>query len=152
MYEFATTPLFTIFAIALILESLKTLILGTVTAAKRGNNKRFLNKEDADWLGGESQDIDHPDSARIFRAHRNNIENLVPFAILGFLYLMVDGNQYLGIGYFTLFFIGRIGHTYAYLSARAMFRRNMYVLAWFPLVAISVHLLVIILSGLTGLL
>ncbi len=147
MNEFTATPLFVVFAIVLILESLKSLFLGTVTAIKRGELKQFLNKEDADWLGGESLAIDHPDSARIFRAHRNNIENLLPFAILGLLYVSIGGDRYMGIGYFVTFFVGRVGHTYAYLNARPMLRRNMYTLGWLSLIALSVHLLVVLVMG-----
>ena len=149
MDDFISTPLLTIFSIVVIAESLKTLFLGTVGAFKRGQKLIFINQEDANWLGGKtvSHDLADP-SARICRAHRNNLENLIPFFILGFLYLLIGAHSYAGIAYFLLFFIGRIGHTYAYLNARPMLRRNMYSLAWLSMIAIAVHTLIVLLSRL----
>ena len=87
--------LFQMTVIALVLEVFKTLILGTITAFQRGQLKKFINPEDANWLGGEAVIHDVPNIHRLFRAHRNNLENLVPFAVLCFLFLYLP----------TLFFI-----------------------------------------------
>lgn len=139
MEHLVYTPLFALFAIVLILETVKTLFLGTATAVARGRLKTFINQEDADWLGGDAVAVDHPDAARIFRAQRNSLENLLPFLIAGGLYLLSGANAVTGMGYFVAFFVGRTLHTYAYLGKRAMMRRNAYSLAWLAVIAMSVH-------------
>ncbi|MGG2362828.1 MAPEG family protein, partial [Salmonella enterica] len=70
---------------------LKALLLGTATAAMRGKHKRFINAEDAVWLGGEAVGLDTDPGARIGRSHRNDLENLLLFAILASIYLALGG-------------------------------------------------------------
>ncbi len=147
MNEILTTPLFVVFTTVLVVETLKTLFLGTATALTRGKLQKFINQEDADWLGGEAVEIDHPDAARVFRAQRNNLENLLPFFIAGCLYLVSGANALVGIGYFVAFFVGRTLHTYAYLGKRAMMRRNVYSLAWLAIIAMSLHAGFVIVRG-----
>ncbi len=141
------TPLFAVFTVVLVLETLKTLFLGTATALSRGKLQKFINKEDADWLGGEAVETDHPDTARVFRAQRNNLENLLPFFIAGCLYLLSGASPMVGMGYFVAFFIGRTLHTYAYLGKRAMLRRNTYSLAWLAIIAMCLHAGFVIVRG-----
>ncbi len=147
MDNILTTPLFAVFAVVLVLETLKTLALGTATALTRGKLQKFINPEDAAWLGGEAVEADHPDAARVFRAQRNNLENLLPFFIAGSLYLVSGANPLLGMGYVVAFFIGRMFHTYAYLGKRAMMRRNVYSIAWLAITAMSLHAGVVIVRG-----
>jgi len=147
MNDILSTQLFSVFALVLIAETLKTLFLGTATAASRLGPKQFLNPEDADWLGGEAVAVDHPTPARLMRAHRNNLENLLPFFIVSSLYVFLNANATAGIVYFATFFLGRLAHTYAYLSKKPMLRRNTYTLAWFAIIVIAVHAAVVIVSG-----
>ncbi len=141
------TPQFAVFTIVLVLEALKTLFLGTATALTRGRLQKFVNQEDANWLGGEAVEIDHPDVARVIRAQRNNIENLLPFFIAGSLYLVSGASALVGMTYFVAFFVGRTAHTFAYLGKRAMLRRNTYSVAWLSIVAMSLHAGFVIVSG-----
>lgn len=52
-------------AVTLVLLCLKALFLGTATAAARCKHKRFINAEDAVWLGGEAVGVDADPGARI---------------------------------------------------------------------------------------
>lgn len=73
------------YGIVVFLLVAKAQLLGAATAATRGKLKQFVNKEDADWLGGAHLDCDSDEVQRIFRAHRNDLEALLPFAIVGSL-------------------------------------------------------------------
>lgn len=139
MHQIIGTPVFTVFALVLIAESLKTLLLGTATAYTRGQLKLFLNQEDADWLGGSAVEVEHPGPARLFRAHRNNLENLVPFLAIGGTYLASGASAAAGMVYFAGFFIARSVHTVAYLGKRPALRRNSYSLAWLLLILTGLH-------------
>lgn len=147
MDTIVNSPLFAIFGTVLVIETIKTLFLGTATAFTRGKLQKFLNQEDADWLGGVAVEIDDPSPARLMRAHRNNVENLLPFFIAGSLYLISGANAMAGIAYMVAFLIGRTAHTYAYLGKRAMLRRNTYSLAWLAIIAMTLHAGVVIVRG-----
>ena len=148
MESILVRPEFVIFALVLVVESVKALFLGTATAYCRGKTGKFINREDADWLGGEVVDNDAPEPGRLSRAHRNTIENLVPFALLGTVYLVVGANDMAGLTYFIAFLISRQVHTYAYLNRRPMLRRNAYSVAWLIQLAMAIHVAVGIIGGL----
>jgi len=139
-------PLFTVFGLVILTLSLKALMLGAATAATRGRLKQFLNAEDAQWLKGAHVNPDPEAVARIGRAHRNDLENLLLFTIAGGLYVAVGGPQFAGLVYCGLFLIARLLHTVAYLTARPMLRRNAYTLGFLAIVAMSVHAAVTLIS------
>jgi microsomal prostaglandin-E synthase 1 len=131
--------LFVIFGTTAILLSLKALFLGAATAAARGKLKSFLNAEDAAWLGGVHKNPDPEVVARWGRAHRNDLENLLPFFICGLLYVLSEGPAIAGYVYCGAFLIGRVLHTGAYLGARPMLRRNAYTLGFLTIAIMGVH-------------
>lgn len=140
MNEFSSPyPLLTIFSLALLLLCLKALILGAATAATRGRIKQFINAEDAVWLKGTHVEFDSEAVARTGRTHRNDLENLLVFAIAGAVYLAAGASEIAGIIYTGLFVIARLLHTFAYLSGRPLLRRNAYTLGFFVIAAMSVH-------------
>lgn len=139
MYAIENSPIFAVFTTILVVETLKTLLLGTATAFNRGKLQKFMNQEDADWLGGIAIEVDDPIPGRLMRAHRNNLENLLPFFIGGLLYVIASANSVAGTVYMVAFLVGRTTHTYAYLSKRAMLRRNAYTLAWLAIIAMTLH-------------
>src|SRR5258707_15557785 len=97
------TPLLTVFGLVTLALGLKALLLGAATAATRGRLKQFLNAEDAQWLKGAHVNPDPEVVARIGRAHRNDLENLLLFTTAGGLYVAVEGPQLAGLVYCGLF-------------------------------------------------
>lgn len=134
-----SSQLFMLFSIILIVESIKTLFLGTTAAFNRKIVGHFLNEEDATLLGGKAVEIDHATPGRFFRAQRNNIENLLPFLILGSLYLISGASMLSGAIYFSVFFLARLAHTFAYINKRPLLRRNTYATAWLAQIVIGIH-------------
>lgn len=131
--------LFAIFAVVCTLLVLKAQIIGAATAATRGKLKKFLNPEDAAWLGGAHVAPDDERVQRIFRTHRNDLENLLPFFISGMLYLMSGGSVMFGAAYFGIFLIARYAYSYAYLASKPMLRRNTYAVAWLVTIMMGIH-------------
>lgn len=93
--------------------------LGFITAAKRNSNKSFANHEDQSVFPKDAQfnqGNDHPDVLRAMRAHRNLIESLLPFSLLGMIYVL-SGASTLGaeicMGAFT---VARVLHAIVYLK------------------------------------
>jgi glutathione S-transferase len=118
---------------------LKAQILAAATAATRGKLKKFINEEDAQWLGGEQVNPDDERVQRIFRAHRNDLENFLPFFAGGALYLASGASATVGIIYFCTFLLARCGHTYAYLKQKAKLRRDAFTAGWLVNIVMSLH-------------
>lgn len=78
-----------VLVLVLVIESLKALLLGMFTALNRGKIGKFINKEDAEWLGGEVVSLDAPEPSRFFRAQRNALENLLTFSVLACCFILI---------------------------------------------------------------
>jgi uncharacterized MAPEG superfamily protein len=142
--------LFAAFALTAIILSLKALLLGAATAAMRGKLKSFLIAEDAAWLDGAHVDTDPEIVARIGRAHRNDLENLLLFAVSGLLYILASGSALAGFVYCGAFLVARTLHTIAYLGRQPMLRRNAYTVGFLVIAAMSLHAGWLIVSNLIG--
>merc|ERR1712088_184956 len=94
---------------------LKMVIMSFLTAKQRFKTMTFISSEDAKQPGtkcGSNEDIE-----RVRRAHQNDIENVVPFAILGFLYIFTAPAYGTALFCFRLFAGARLLHTVVYLYA-----------------------------------
>jgi uncharacterized MAPEG superfamily protein len=134
-----TPALFAAFAVVCTLLVLKAQILGAATAATRGKLKRFLNPEDAAWLGGAHVSPDDESVQRIFRTHRNDLENLLPFFISGWLYIVSGGSLILGEVYFAAFLLARYAYSFAYLTRKPRLRRDTYTIGWLVTIVMGAH-------------
>merc|ERR1711862_972478 len=64
------------------------MVMSFLTARQRFRTMTFISSEDAKQPGaktGVNEDVE-----RVRRAHQNDIENIVPFAILGFIYIFTS--------------------------------------------------------------
>jgi len=134
-----TPTLFAAFAVVCTLLVVKAQILGAATAATRGKLKRFLNAEDAAWLGGMHVSPDDESVQGIFRTHRNDLENLLPFFISGCLYIVSGGSVILGEVYFAAFLLARYAYSFAYLTQKPRLRRDTYTIGWLVTIVMGVH-------------
>ncbi len=139
MSSLSRDALFAVFAVVCALLVLKAQVLGVATAATRGRLKKFINQEDAIWLGGEHVNPDDEQVQRFFRAHRNDLENLLPFFVGGTTYLLSGAATTVGAAYFGVFLIARYVHTFAYLKQKARLRRDAFTLGWLVTIVMSIH-------------
>merc|ERR1712045_949445 len=105
--------LFEAYAFYTALVVFKMMIMSFLTARQRFKTMTFISSEDAKQPGtkcGSNEDIE-----RVRRAHQNDIENVVPFAILGFLYIFTNPAYSTALLCFRLFAGARILHTLVYL-------------------------------------
>ncbi len=144
--ETMRSALFGVFATVLVLLAFKAQVLAAATAATRGRLGRFLNEEDATWLGGVHVDFDDERVQRVFRSHRNDLEALLPFSIVGGVYLASGASARAGIAYCTVFLAARFVHTLAYLRRRPRLRRDTFAAAWLTSLAMGAHGLLALLA------
>ncbi|XP_069376215.1 microsomal glutathione S-transferase 1 isoform X1 [Paralichthys olivaceus] len=80
----------------------------------------FANLEDTK-LGSSSTDKKlvrtDPDVERVRRSHQNDLENIVPFVVIGLLYALTAPELSAALLHFRIFAGARIFHTVAYVCA-----------------------------------
>ncbi|XP_035914583.1 microsomal glutathione S-transferase 1-like [Anopheles stephensi] len=88
---------------------LKMLLMSVLTGLLRGSKKVFSNPEDV--KPGGKLAYDDPDVERVRRAHRNDMENILPYFIISFLYMFTNPSITVAVNLFRLVALVRIGHT-----------------------------------------
>uniref|UniRef100_A0A0A1XK77 Microsomal glutathione S-transferase 1 n=1 Tax=Zeugodacus cucurbitae TaxID=28588 RepID=A0A0A1XK77_ZEUCU len=95
---------------------LKMLFMSLITGFMRFRTMTFINEED---LLNKRLKVKYndPHVERARRAHRNDLENILPFFTIGFLYVLLDPHATLAINLFRAVGISRIVHTIVYAIA-----------------------------------
>ncbi|XP_058062539.1 microsomal glutathione S-transferase 1-like [Anopheles bellator] len=88
---------------------LKMLTMSLLTGLQRGKKKVFSNPEDV--RPGGKVAYNDPDVERVRRAHRNDMENILPFFAVGFLYMFTGPSVTVAVNLFRLVAAARVGHT-----------------------------------------
>ncbi|XP_030641207.1 prostaglandin E synthase [Chanos chanos] len=126
---------------------LKMYIIAIITGQVRLRKKAFANPEDALRHGGAQFHRDDAYVERCLRAHRNAMENILPFLFLGAVYSLTGPSLAVARCHFLLFFLGRVLHTVAYLLAlRAPTRSLAYIIAQVPCVSMAIQILMAVAS------
>ncbi|XP_053602049.1 microsomal glutathione S-transferase 1 [Plodia interpunctella] len=94
--------------------ALKVLSMAFLTARARFSKKVFANEEDAVATTKGKVKYDDPDVERVRRAHRNDLENIPAFWILGALYLTTGPAASTAANLFRAYTAGRLIHTFVY--------------------------------------
>ncbi|NXG62211.1 PTGES synthase, partial [Hemiprocne comata] len=145
---------FTFYSTILII---KMYIVAIITGQVRLRKKAFANPEDALRNGGLQYYREDPDVERcrrrgsllgrsnlipLFRAHRNDMENIFPFLFLGAIYSLLDPSPTVARIHFFIFCVGRIIHTIAYLlQLKAPTRSVAYGVAQLPCFSMALQIL-----------
>lgn len=119
MSTLAADPQFKVYVICSTVLTLQMLLLGAMTAARRAKVKTFVNPEDAKVSpqgAAQNEGAEHPEVARIQRAHRNLLESLPMFFAMG-LIAVLAGASPLGVKICLAVFTGaRVLHSIFYLN------------------------------------
>jgi prostaglandin-E synthase 1 len=121
MPSLATNPAFIAYAVTLIVLSLDLLLLWAYSGAVRGRAKATPNVEDARG-SNRLVEIEPPEIARVLRVHANAAANIVPFAILGLVYVLAGAPVMAASIVFGVFALARIAHAFAYLGGKQPWR------------------------------
>ncbi|KAG7455950.1 hypothetical protein MATL_G00246490 [Megalops atlanticus] len=99
---------------------LKMMLMSFMTSYFRLTRKVFANLEDTVLVRGEEDKkklvrVD-ADVERVRRCHQNDLENIVPFVLIGLLYALTGPDLYTALVHFRVFVGSRFFHTVAYLT------------------------------------
>jgi prostaglandin-E synthase 1 len=141
MPTLSDNPAFKLYAICCAILSLQMLVLAGITPARRAKNKKYLNPEDVkvSFAGATVvEGAEHPDVARVKRAHRNLNESLPLFFALGLVYVLAGASPLGAKICFGAFTGARVLHSVFYLNAAQPWRTITYTVGAFALVGMIV--------------
>jgi microsomal prostaglandin-E synthase 1 len=146
MMELRENPSFWIFCIAATALSLNMLGLWGYSGAVRGKSKTTPNAEDPSTVskGAKVTEETAPEVARVLRAHRNANDNIVPFLILAFLYVVLGASPKAAWILFGGFTAMRYLHTVSYLSGKQPWRTLTFVAGGLITMGVMVQILRIV--------
>jgi uncharacterized MAPEG superfamily protein len=126
---FLANSSFVVFAGAMVVLCLNILGLWGYSGAVRGRSKTTMNPEDTRTTsrGASVVTVDPPEVARVLRAHRNATDNILPFAILAFLYVLAGASAMMMAILCGIFVLARLAHSYAYLGEKQPWRTLSFV-------------------------
>jgi microsomal prostaglandin-E synthase 1 len=123
----ASNPAFTVYAVTILVLSINMLFLWGYSGGVRGKTKTTPNTEDA-RDPSRVVEIDPPEVARVLRAHKNAMANIVPFSILGLVFVLAGGSATVAAVVFGVFTFARVAHSFAYLGGKQPWRTVFFVL------------------------
>ena len=128
MSELTHNPAFVAYAVCAALLCLNLFGLWLYSGLTRNGTRTLMNAEDSALLKGRSVvERDPPDVARVLRAHANAMANVLPFLILGFLYVLLGAGRSGALAYFGIFTVARYVHSVAYVAALQPWRTVSYI-------------------------
>ncbi|XP_078611354.1 microsomal glutathione S-transferase 1-like [Branchiostoma floridae x Branchiostoma japonicum] len=111
-------PVFASYAAYAGLASMKMMGMTLVTVYHRLTKGVFMNPEDTSF-GAKDKGVvrtDHPAIERVRRLHRNDLENIPPFLVVAFLYVLTKPSSDVAVWHFRAFLACRLLHTACYLG------------------------------------
>ncbi|KAL0964940.1 hypothetical protein UPYG_G00274690 [Umbra pygmaea] len=98
---------------------LKMMLMSPMTAYFRFTRKSFANQEDTGMAKTPEERkkmlVGNPDVERVRRCHLNDLENIIPFVVIGLLYTLTGPDLSTALLHFRVFVGSRLFHTVAYV-------------------------------------
>ena len=139
-------PGFRLYALCAVILVFKMFAVGLYTVRVRSRVKMALNPEDAARYGAQHATTEHPDVERVLRAHRNDLENIPGFLILGLIAVLL-GAPALGLRICLIAYTAaRVVYSVAYIKAMQPWRSMMFGIGTLCMFALSVMILIRVLS------
>jgi prostaglandin-E synthase 1 len=107
---------FRYYALCSSILALNLIVLAGMVGAVRTRTKSFVNPEDAKDKTKPLEAAEHPDVARINRAHRNALENIPIFWAIAVIYVLSGASATGAKAYFITFTVARLVHSIVYIK------------------------------------
>jgi prostaglandin-E synthase 1 len=147
MHSLLSEPAFVAYAITAIVLSLNLIGVWAYSGAVRGKTRTAINPEDAERFKAPLLEHDHPDVARVLRAHANAQANIYPFLFLGLVFVLAGGSATSAEIIFGGFTVSRLGHSFAYLAGKQPWRTIFFVLGGVATLALMVSIVMLLVRG-----
>lgn len=141
-------PIFRTFALCSVVLALNLILLSFGTAIARTRAKKMLNPEDISVIkGGEVGESEAAEVQRYHRAHRNALENIVPFFMVGLLYVASGPSLRGATIYFVTFTVARLLHTVVYIAGKQPWRTLFFTVGALATIGMLTHVLLVALRA-----
>ena len=117
MMDLLAQPAVRLFAIVYLLLVIKMGLVGNYTTILRLRRNVFATPEDY-ALRGLDPSVPDPDIERARRAHRNDLENILPFFAVGLFYTLTHPSMTAARLFLWGFLIARVLHSVFYIRAQ----------------------------------
>jgi len=94
---------------------LKTLLMAFWTAKRRFATGVFANPEDIKGSDSKKVDYANDEVERVRRCHQNDLENVLPFVLIGAMYITTNPTLSCAKIVFRVWTLARYIHTYVYV-------------------------------------
>jgi uncharacterized MAPEG superfamily protein len=141
MHELLQDSTMRLYALCAVILVLKMAFTGSATGILRLRRGAYITAEDYAFMGKKPAP---PDEAveRLRRVHQNDLENILPFLIIGFLYALSGPAFGIAAALFVTFTAARLLHTATYVAEMQPWRSVSYEVGQISLVVTTILLLV----------
>jgi uncharacterized MAPEG superfamily protein len=141
MHELLQDSTMRLYALCAAILVLKMAFTGSATGILRLRRGAYITPEDYSFMGKAPAP---PDEAveRLRRVHQNDLENVLPFLIIGFLYALSGPAFGIAAALFVAFTAARLLHTATYVAEMQPWRSIFYEVGQISLVVTTILLLV----------
>jgi len=134
-------PALQLFGITYLILVLKMVAVGSYTSIMRTRRGVYATPEDYELQGATPKGGDE-DIERARRAHRNDLENILPFFGVGLLYALGNPSMFAARIYFIGYMLARILHSVFYIRSMQPHRTIAFGVALLLMLAMLVTTLV----------
>ena len=131
------------YAIAAAVLVLKMVLTGNITGISRVLKGIYITPEDYEFTGKQQSGQDEF-IERTRRVHRNDLENILPFLAIGWLFALAGSSATAAAWLFGIFTVARIAHTLAYLGRLQPWRTLFYEVGNITLLIMTVWTLILV--------
>jgi uncharacterized MAPEG superfamily protein len=142
MHEVLTQPAVHLFTVCAAILVLKVVLTGNAVGLTRVRKRIYISPEDYAFAGADPAVGRDDQIERLRRAHQNDLENILPFLVIGFLYALTGPSYRLAWWLFVPFTAARVLHTLAYAAGVQPWRTIAFEVGNVTLIVMSVLLLV----------
>jgi uncharacterized MAPEG superfamily protein len=135
-------PVVRLYVVVYILLALKMVAVGSYTSVLRLRRRVYSTPEDYQLQGMTPTQARDEDIERVRRAHQNDLENILPFFVLGFLFLMTRPSLTAASIYLVGYLIARTLHSIFYIRSLQPHRTIAFTLGGVLTLAMIVQTLV----------
>jgi len=132
-------PVVRLYIVVYLLLVLKMAAVGTYTSVLRLGRKVYATPEDYALQGLPRRTTDDEDIERVRRAHRNDLENILPFFVVGFCYLLTRPSWNAAAIYLIGYLVARVAHSVFYIRSMQPHRTVAFTLGGVLTVAMIVQ-------------
>ncbi|XP_077090739.1 microsomal glutathione S-transferase 1.2 [Siphateles boraxobius] len=122
MADLINSDVFLAFSTYTTIVILKMMLMAPLTGYFRITRKAFQNPEDTAMIKKDPEDRKkmlqaNPDVERVRRCHHNDLENIIPFVVIGLLYALTGPDLSTALFHFRVFVGSRFIHTVSYVMS-----------------------------------